>query len=357
MSKKLIGALILLVLMPVYCIADNILVKDTAPEVYIVKKGDTLWDISNMYLDKSWLWPQLWRTNIHITNPHLIYPGDELRLVKNEKGETILEVVRESLKPEIKLSPEGEKSLKMPEAIPALPWSVIKPYIENEMIMSQQAYDRYPYILGDQEGAVRYATDNLVLGKASRRSKKNLNIVRKQSELYDMDGNFIGLQIRHLAKAKLVDADLGKQKLIKILEAKLEVKRGDKIIPAVTNEPDEIQLSAAEEQTGFIIDDLEQHNLLGKYNVVVLDIGADQVSAGMIMGIYSQGPRIIDGEQPKYEGETDMIRSAFNQGDEISQPALKVGEVVVFKAFDTASYALITKSAKVIKRGMIVAKP
>ena len=104
MSKKLIGALILLVLMPVYCIADNILVKDTAPEVYIVKKGDTLWDISNMYLDKSWLWPQLWRTNIHITNPHLIYPGDELRLVKNEKGETILEVVRESLKPEIKLS-------------------------------------------------------------------------------------------------------------------------------------------------------------------------------------------------------------------------------------------------------------
>jgi hypothetical protein len=357
MSKKLIGALILLVLMPVYCIADNILVKDTAPEVYIVKKGDTLWDISNMYLDKSWLWPQLWRTNIHITNPHLIYPGDELRLVKNEKGETILEVVRESLKPEIKLSPEGEKSLKTPEAIPALPWSVIKPYIENEMIMSKQAYTRYPYILGDQEGAVRYATDNLVLGKASRRSKENLNIVRKQNELYDMDGNFIGLQIRHLAKAKLVDADLGKQKLIKILEAKLEVKRGDKIIPAVTNEPDEIQLSAAEEQTGFIIDDLEQHNLLGKYNVVVLDIGANQVSAGMIMGIYSQGPRIIDGEQPKYEGETDMIRSAFNQGDEISQPALKVGEVVVFKAFDTASYALITKSAKVIKRGMIVAKP
>ena len=79
--------------------------------------------------------------------------------------------------------------------------------------------------------------------------------------------------------------------------------------------------------------------------------------AGMIMGIYSQGPRIIDGKQPKYEGETDMIRSAFNKGDEINQPALKVGEVVVFKAFDTASYALITKSAKVIKRGMIVAKP
>jgi len=357
MSKKLIRLLVLLVLMPVYSYADSILVKDTAPKVYVVEKGDTLWDISNMYLDKPWQWPELWRTNIHITNPHLIYPGDELRLAKNEKGETVLEVVRDSVKPQIKLSPEGAKSFKTLDAIPALPWKIIKPYIENEMIMSQQAYDRHPYILGDQEGAVRYATDNLVLGKAARRSKEDLNIVRKQNELLDMDGNFIGLQIRHLAKAKLVDADLGNQTLIKILEAKLEIKRGDKIIPAVKNEPDEILLRAAENQTGYIIDDLEQHNLLGKYNVVVLDIGSDQISAGTVMGIYSQGPRIIDGKQPKYEGETDMIRSAFNQGDEISQPALKVGEVVVFKAFDTASYALITKSAKVIKRGMIVAKP
>ena len=343
--------------MPLHGFADSILVKNTAPEIYMVKKGDTLWDISNMYLDKPWLWPQLWRTNIHITNPHLIYPGDKLRLVKNVKGETVLEVVRESGKLEIKLSPEGTKSFKTPEPIPALPWSVIKPYIENEMIMSQQAYDRYPYVLGNQEGSVRYVTDNLVLGKASRRNKKDLNIVRKQNELFDMDGNFIGLQIRHLAKAKLVDAEIGKQKLIKILQAKLEIKRGDKIIPAVKNVPGEIFLEAAKGQTGYIIDDLEQHNLLGKYNVVVLDLGADQVSAGTVMGIYRQGPKIIDGEEPKYEGENNVIRSAFNRGDEISQPALKVGEVVVFKTFNIASYALITKSARVIKRGMLVAKP
>jgi hypothetical protein len=356
-SRKIIRLLILFVIMPVYCFADSILVKNTAPEVYIIKKGDTLWDISNMYLDKPWQWPQLWRTNIHITNPHLIYPGDKLRLVKNEKGEVVLKVLRDSAKPEIKLSPKGAKSFKSPEAIPALPWSVIRPYIESDMIMSQQAYDRYPYVLGDPEGAVRYVTGNLVLGKVAHHSMGDLNIVRKQNELYDMDGKFIGLQIRHLAKAKLVDADIGNQKLIKILQTKLEVKRGDKIIPATESAQDKILLKAADNQTGYIIDDLEQHNLLGKYNVVVLDIGADQVTAGTIMGIYSQGPKIIDGKKPTYEGENNMFRSAFIRGDEIIQPALKVGEVVVFRAFDTASYALITKSAKVIKRGMIVAKP
>ncbi|MGS2720940.1 LysM peptidoglycan-binding domain-containing protein [Paraglaciecola aestuariivivens] len=331
--------------------------KDSAPQVYVVKKGDTLWDISNMYLDKPWLWPELWRNNVHITNPHLIYPGDQLRLSKNAQGETVIELVRQVVKPEIKLSPEGEKSLKQRQAIPALPWSVIKPYIENEMIMSEQNYARYPYVLGDHNGSVRFSTDNLVLAKANRRTKKNLQIVRKQNEIYDMQGNFIGLQVRHLASATLVDVDAGQQNLLKIEEAKLEIKRGDKIIPATSSEPLNIQLKAATEQSGFIIGDLEQHDLLGKYNVVILDLGSEQVTAGTVLGIYSPGPRIIDGQQPKYEGETNMVRSAFNRGDEINQPAMKVGEVIVFKTFDQASYALITQSAKVIKRGMIVAKP
>ncbi|MFT2092832.1 LysM peptidoglycan-binding domain-containing protein [Paraglaciecola sp. 2405UD69-4] len=356
-SKKIFKFLAVLALIPALCFADTIEVKESAPEIYVVKKGDTLWDISNMYLHKPWLWPQLWRTNVHITNPHLIYPGDELRLVKNANGELVLEVIREQPKLEIKLSPEGKKTSKYVEAIPTLPWSVIRPYIENEMVMSKDDYDSHPYVLGNTEGAVRFATDNVVLGKASRRKNEDLQIVRKQSELFDMEGNFLGLLVRHIARAELIDSDLDKQSLIKIVEAKLEVKRADKIIPAEKHSPKDILLSAAAEQTGFIIDDLEQHNLLGKYNVVILDLGNEEVTPGTIMGIYSQGPNIIDGPQPKYEGETDVLKSAFNIGDEINQPAFKVGEVIVFKTFDMASYALITKSTKVIRKGMIVAKP
>ena len=54
---------------------------DDIPETYIVKKGDTLWGISGMYLREPWLWPELWDVNPQIDNPHLIYPGDELYLV------------------------------------------------------------------------------------------------------------------------------------------------------------------------------------------------------------------------------------------------------------------------------------
>ncbi len=50
------------------------------PEVHVVRKGDTLWDISNTYFANPWYWPKLWSFNPLITNPHWIFPGDLVRL-------------------------------------------------------------------------------------------------------------------------------------------------------------------------------------------------------------------------------------------------------------------------------------
>ncbi len=63
-----------------------------APELYTVKSGDTLWDLSRMYLTSPWRWPELWGMNKQqIANPHLIYPGQQLQLVK-ENGRARLEI-------------------------------------------------------------------------------------------------------------------------------------------------------------------------------------------------------------------------------------------------------------------------
>ena len=55
-------------------------IKADAPNRYVVKKGDTLWDISGRYLDSPWRWKEIWATNTQIKNPNLIYPNDILIL-------------------------------------------------------------------------------------------------------------------------------------------------------------------------------------------------------------------------------------------------------------------------------------
>ncbi len=81
------------------------------------------------------------------------------------------------------------------------------------------------------------------------------------------------------------------------------------------------------------------------------------VAPGTVLGLYSQGPAIIDEDNPRYVDEPGANNSGEWFIDTVSQPALKVGEVVVFKTFDAASYGLITRANIGIKRGFIVAKP
>ena len=104
---------------------------DDVPETYIVKKGDTLWGISGMYLQKPWLWPQLWDANPQIDNPHLIYPRDELYLVWVD-GRPRLQLRRGR---DIKLTPSMRVS-PLDLAIPIIPLDEIGPWLMSLRIMS-----------------------------------------------------------------------------------------------------------------------------------------------------------------------------------------------------------------------------
>jgi hypothetical protein len=54
------------------------------PNVHVVQRGDTLWDVCDRYFHNPWEWPKIWSYNPELQNPHWIFPGDQLRLVPKE---------------------------------------------------------------------------------------------------------------------------------------------------------------------------------------------------------------------------------------------------------------------------------
>ena len=89
--------------------------------VYIIKKGDTLWDLSGQFLSDPFLWPKLWQSNQYITNPHWIYPGNPIRFYPFE---------------EVKIPPTKPTEVKPPEVKPpeVKPEIAKKPPVEEKPV-------------------------------------------------------------------------------------------------------------------------------------------------------------------------------------------------------------------------------
>ena len=81
-----------LIIFPVHLFAQKSrdTVEHEAGFYYTVQKGDTLWDLSTRFSDSPWLWPELWSENRQIFNPHLIYPGERIRIYHGKGIDTFV---------------------------------------------------------------------------------------------------------------------------------------------------------------------------------------------------------------------------------------------------------------------------
>ena len=139
---------------------QSVELKDGHPEVYIVKKGDTLWDISGVFLDQPWLWPEIWYVNPQVGNPHLIYPGDELKLVYVDGKPRLVRSNTVKLSPKIRVLSEGD-------AVQTIPLDVIRPFLYSPRILSDDQIDHAPYILGATSDRLIFGQGNTVSGRRS----------------------------------------------------------------------------------------------------------------------------------------------------------------------------------------------
>ncbi|GBL06238.1 LysM peptidoglycan-binding domain-containing protein [Glaciecola sp. KUL10] len=333
--------------------ADVINIKAGAPETYVVKKGDTLWDISTVFLEEAWLWPELWRNNTQIENPHLIYPGDTLKL-RYVDGQPTFEVIRD--KTRLTLSPDQNVMMKS-QAIQVLPWQKLAPHVANDSIMSAKEYDALPHILGDSVGTPGFVSHDFVLSHKPNNKVHKFDVVRKQRRIEDSNGKFLGYQVDHIAKAKTVEESKHPLQYIKLDDSRSETRQGDKLVAEMQASNNDMTLSAATTQRGELISNINGRKLVGKQDVVIINLGKRFVKPGTVMGVYAQGPAIYDGETPTYERAKTTAISYFSFDERIEQPAIKVGELVIFKSFEHASYGWVTKANTYLRGGEIVAKP
>src|SRR5574343_1022922 len=124
-----------------------------APDSYTVKRGDTLWDISSMFLKSPWRWPELWGMNLQqIRNPHLIFPGQYLYLDKSN-GRARLRV-GQPVGGDTKLSPRVREG-GLYDAISTVPLHLIEPYFNEAVIFyNSDELLNAPRVVATQEGRV-----------------------------------------------------------------------------------------------------------------------------------------------------------------------------------------------------------
>ena len=112
------------------------------PNEYVVKVGDTLWDIAATFLKDPWFWPEIWYVNPDIQNPHLIYPGDVLGLVYID-GQPRITNVRGSA---YRLSPQARVT-PLSESVNSIPYESVAAFLSSGLILEKDQADALPYLL------------------------------------------------------------------------------------------------------------------------------------------------------------------------------------------------------------------
>jgi hypothetical protein len=317
----------------------------SAPDTYTVKRGDTLWDISSIFLTSPWRWPELWGMNkAQIANPHLIYPGQTLRLVKSD-GRARLELAggeAAAAGDVVRLSPTVRDLGSDRDAIPSIPNRIIEPFLSRPAIVSPDELARYPRIVATQEQRVHVGVGDTVFGRGfTDEAIERFAIFRPARPLFDPDDadrrRPIAWEAFYLGVAQKTRG--GDIATLRILESTQEIGVGDRLVP-ITRVPVINYVPRRPEQPidGRIVSIYSGLAETGTQSIVTLNRGARQgMQVGYVLALLDAGATIRD--------RTSDRRELITLPDE------RIGVMFVFRVFDEISYALVFRVTKPVRVG------
>jgi hypothetical protein len=307
------------------------------PEHYVVRPGDTLWDISGRFLRDPWRWPEVWEGNRSIANPHLIYPGDVIWLSYRD-GQPRLSARRPAGRREIKLQP-GIRRETLTEAIPTIPLDAIRPFLTRPRVLSEDELSSAPRVEAFvSEHIAGGAGDPFYAGGLESPDVRSYDVVRPGEVYRDPDtGEDLGLEADYLGDAELVRA--GEPSKLMLASANREIQLGDRLLPDPEDEEleDFVPNPAPPFVEGKIISVLSGIDQIGRYSIVVITAGEDEgLQPGDVMHILkrSRPPRSMT-----------LLGRRSSVGE---LPLEEVGTLMVFRSFEKVSYALVMQATSAI---------
>lgn len=342
------------------------LVED-APERYVVKKGDTLWDIAAVYLRDPFYWPEIWYVNPEIANPHLIYPGDVLYLsyVDGKPRVTLEQAGTVRLSPEVRSQP-------LKDAIRAIPYDLLMDFVGRPTLLDSDQVRSAPYVVGMRNQHMLGSTANEIygsgLGKPAAGSR--YNVVNVGEELRDPDdgallgfmghwagvGEVIQTSGAVVPGARSVSRMTREEELthLRVLQTGREIMQGDKLFPALVEVGDDFRLALPENEgiLGQVIAVVDGVSVAGKYQVLAINRGQrDGLRPGDALGVFYRGEEIRN----RFARQNWSAYTA--NYERVRLPDERSATVLVFQVHERMSYVLVMQSTQVIRIGDFVAHP
>lgn len=330
---------------------SNIPLAANAPEQYTVKPGDTLWGISKVFLRDPWYWPEIWYVNPQVQNPHLIYPGDVLKLIYvdgqprltvAERGDAVGGEGTNRLSPQVRREP-------LSHAITAIPYDVIAGFAGRPTLLDKDQVKNAPYIVALRDEHMIGAAGNEIyaLGIGNAGVDSRYSIVHVDGPLRDPENNeLLGYTGVYVGSGPV--ATSGDPAKLVLTESVREALQGDKLFPESVEVKSDFVPHAPSTNIDAAVIAIKSATVMGQYQVLALNRGSQAgLEPGHILTIQQRGSTVRD------RFSSGGLNAGLNTsgGTKVQLPGEQVGTVMIFSTTPRMSYALVMESTHEIREG------
>jgi hypothetical protein len=328
--KILLLALTLLV--PCLAVAAD----QNEPTIYVIKQGDTLWGLSERFIKDPNYWPNMWSKNSRITNPHVLYPGQKVRVFPDR-----LEF-EQPVAMQNERHPASASSAKAAEPFQDVVVAE-KSYtvLGNEGFLLESDIKPSGTIIGIHNSRVIAGDDDIVytdIGRAQgAKGGEKYSIFRRETTVsHPATNEIMGVQIVPLGTLQITDLEQKSSRAI-ITKTYREINSDAYLLPYREDRRREVALKMPNrELRGYIIESYSGSSIIAAGDIVYIDLGkAHGAEPGNMLYIV----RDVQLDQRLVEGRVDKL------------PQELLGALVILETGKKTATAIVVKSIDAIYKG------